>query len=125
MLKRIAVIVSRRNRMPVAAAKEYPTIECAMGRGMCLRYAGDAPLFEAALFQSPESPMKTAFAVVFMATCSISIATAQQSAPPAIMSPAAQIASAVAPLPQEFRDGATILGYAGGTKGLTQLRAGT
>lgn len=69
--------------------------------------------------------MKTAFAVVLMATCSISIASAQQVAPPAIMSSAAQIASAVAPLPQEFRDGATVLGYAAGTKGLTQLRAGT
>ena len=36
-----------------------------------------------------------------------------------------QIASAVTPLPQEFRASATVLGYVAGSKALTQLRAGT
>ena len=56
---------------------------------------------------------------------SVSVAGAQQSSPSALMSPAAQIASAIAPLPEEFRAGATVLGYAADAKGLTRLREGT
>ena len=71
--------------------------------------------------------MKTLIAAAVLATMSISVASAQQSspAPAPLMSAAAQIASAVAPLPEEFRAGATVLGYTTGAKGLTQLRAGS
>lgn len=51
-------------------------------------------------------------------------ATAVQAQQPALMPADAQIASAVMPLPAEFREGATVLGYATGKTGLTSLRAG-
>ena len=44
---------------------------------------------------------------------------------PHLMSTDAQIAAAVSPLPAQFRETAAVLGYAVGTKGLTQLRAGS
>lgn len=68
--------------------------------------------------------MKKLFAAMSAALVIGSSAQAQQ-APAPIMPAAAQIASAVAPLPPEFRESATVLGYAAGAKGLTQLRAGT
>jgi hypothetical protein len=49
----------------------------------------------------------------------------QAQAPREPLSPAAQIASAVAPLPEEFRESATVLGYLPGRAGLTPLRGGT
>ena len=58
-------------------------------------------------------------AAVLIAACA-SLGHAQ-----APMSAAAQVASAVAPLPEEFRATARILGYQPGQKGLTELRAGT
>jgi hypothetical protein len=48
--------------------------------------------------------------------------------PPVVVVPMAdalQIASAVMPLPEEFRESATVLGYRAGQKGLVELRAGT
>jgi hypothetical protein len=51
--------------------------------------------------------------------------SAQAQAPPALPSAAAQIASATAPLPEEFRASAAVLGYAGASKTLTELRRGT
>jgi hypothetical protein len=42
-----------------------------------------------------------------------------------VMAPNAQIAAAVSALPQEFRDGATVLGYTVESNKLTQLRAGS
>lgn len=42
-----------------------------------------------------------------------------------INAPAIQIASAIAPLPQEFRDSATVLGYDAARAGLTVLRKGS
>lgn len=39
--------------------------------------------------------------------------------------PSVQITSAVAPLPAEFRESATVLGYEAGKTGLVQLKAGT
>ena len=42
-----------------------------------------------------------------------------------LMSSDAQIASAVSPLPQEFKTTATVLGYTAANQPLTQLRAGT
>lgn len=48
--------------------------------------------------------------------------TAQSGAAPS--PPAVQVASAVAPLPEEFRADATVLGYAEGRPGLTPLRRG-
>lgn len=41
-----------------------------------------------------------------------------------VMSPTAQITAAVSALPQEFRESATVLGYAQGATALSQLRAG-
>ncbi len=67
--------------------------------------------------------MKTVIAAVLLATACAGVASAQQASP--MMSSAAQIAAAVSPLPKEFREGATVLGYTGEAKGLTQLRAGT
>jgi hypothetical protein len=67
--------------------------------------------------------MKTAIVATIVAVVMPGVCYAQQT--PTMMSAAAQVAAAVAPLPQEFREGATVLGYAAGTKGLTQLRAGT
>jgi hypothetical protein len=57
-----------------------------------------------------------------MAAAIASESYAQQ---PQLLSATAQIAAAVSPLPPEFREGATVLGYAAGAKGLTQLRAGS
>jgi hypothetical protein len=48
-------------------------------------------------------------------------AAAQQ---PTLMPERAQVASAVMPLPAEFREGATVLGYRGSGSELVQLRAG-
>ena len=49
------------------------------------------------------------------------MAAAQQ---PHLMAPDAQITAAVSALPQEFRAGATVLGYTSSSPSLTQLRAG-
>jgi hypothetical protein len=66
--------------------------------------------------------MKTVIAAALMATAMANVSSAQQ---PQLMSSAAQIAAAISPLPPEFREGATVLGYAATAKGLTQLRAGS
>lgn len=63
--------------------------------------------------------MRTVFAAVLLVACTLPSAAQQP------MSSSAQVASAVAPLPQEFRATATVLGYQAGKPGLTQLRAGT
>lgn len=42
-----------------------------------------------------------------------------------VNAPAVQIASAIAPLPEEFRDSATVLGYESGKTGLVTLRKGS
>jgi hypothetical protein len=59
-------------------------------------------------------------AMTLVAMCAGS-AAAQQ---PTVMSERAQIASAVMPLPAEFRESATVLGYRAGGTDLVQLRAG-
>jgi hypothetical protein len=46
-------------------------------------------------------------------------------AAPAALPPEIQIAAAVAPLPQDYRADATVLGYAAGREGLVPLREGT
>ena len=66
--------------------------------------------------------MKTVMAAILAASACASALPAQTTS---TMNVTAQIAAAVSPLPQEFREGATVLGYVGGTKGLTQLRAGS
>jgi hypothetical protein len=66
--------------------------------------------------------MKKVFGTALMAALSVTAAQGQQTQP---MPAAAQITSAVAPLPQEFREHATVLGYQTGQKGLQKLRAGT
>jgi|ERR1051325_1963821 hypothetical protein len=56
------------------------------------------------------------------------LVSAQGSPAPATAAPlteAQQIASAVLPLPKEFRDGAQVLGHKAGSTKLTQLRAGS
>ncbi|HXG58958.1 MAG TPA: hypothetical protein VNL91_08035 [Thermoanaerobaculia bacterium] len=45
--------------------------------------------------------------------------------PPRLLPPEVQIAAAVAPLPEEFRPGATVLGYREGSKDLVTLREGS
>ena len=55
--------------------------------------------------------------LVLMLLAVASAASAQSAAP-------VQIRSAVAPLPEEFRDGATVLGYETGKNGLVQLKEG-
>ena len=64
--------------------------------------------------------MKAVLAGALLLTLGASIGEAQQ-----VMPASAQIAAAVAPLPLEFRETATVLGYQAGKPGLTQLRAGT
>ena len=67
-------------------------------------------------------PVATALAIVFAGT-----AHAQAGSTPAAAAPAAadlQIRAAVAPLPTQFREQATVLGYQSGASGLVQLRAG-
>lgn len=66
--------------------------------------------------------MNKLFAAAVVAAACASNAAAQQPQP---MSTTAQIAAALAPLPQEFRAGATVLGHQPGKPGLTQLRAGS
>jgi hypothetical protein len=63
--------------------------------------------------------MKTPLAGAVFALCCVAAADAQQPT-----SAAAQITAAVAPLPQEFRESASVLGYQAGKAGLTRLRAG-
>jgi hypothetical protein len=56
------------------------------------------------------------------------VAQASQAAPasrPAPLPDAQQIAAAVLPLPEEFREGAIVLGYRAGTPGLVRLREGS
>ena len=57
-----------------------------------------------------------------LAVLAPALAAAQQ--PPALHSPAYQIAAAVTPLPPEMRDGATVLGYTALGKPLVTLREG-
>jgi hypothetical protein len=61
--------------------------------------------------------------VLLAAGCLLRPATADAQA--VSMSEAAQIAAATAPLPQEFRADATVLGYRAGGSGLVPLRQGT
>ncbi|HEX6609312.1 MAG TPA: hypothetical protein VF051_00910 [Hyphomicrobiaceae bacterium] len=53
------------------------------------------------------------------------LAAPQASAQSALMSRDAQIAAAVAPLPEEFRAQAVVLGYVAGSQTLTELRRGS
>ena len=53
------------------------------------------------------------------------LGTELQAQQPHLMSKEAQIAAAISALPAEFRETAAVLGYTAGTKGLTQLRAGS
>jgi hypothetical protein len=64
--------------------------------------------------------MRAVIAGALLIATSASLSEAQQPMPAS-----AQIASAVAPLPQEFRETATVLGYEAGKRGLNKLRAGT
>jgi hypothetical protein len=64
--------------------------------------------------------MKPVIAAVLLTLACAAVGEAQQP-----MSASAQIAAAVAPLPQEFRETATVMGYRPGQAGLAQLRAGT
>ena len=50
---------------------------------------------------------------------------AQTTAPPVALTEAQQIASAVLPLPAEFRGDARVLGYRAGARGLVTLREGS
>ena len=71
--------------------------------------------------------MKKLIVTVLVTGLGAACASAQQPQPqaqPQLMPAAAQIASAVAPLPPEFRESAAVLGYQAGQKGLQQLRAG-
>lgn len=67
--------------------------------------------------------MRRLLALLALPLLAPSALPAQSGAP--LPSSAAQIASAVAPLPEEFRAGATVLGYAPGRKGLVPLRTGS
>jgi hypothetical protein len=70
-----------------------------------------------------ENPMKKLIITAVMTGLGAACASAQQ--PQLQVMPAgAQIAAAVSPLPQEFRESAAVLGYQTGQKGLQQLRAG-
>jgi hypothetical protein len=62
--------------------------------------------------------MKTRLAIFGLLCVTASAAQAQ-------VAPALQIKTAVAPLPEEFRETATVLGYETGKTGLVTLRAGT
>lgn len=67
--------------------------------------------------------MRTASILALLALATPALAAAQQTAapPPAEM----QIRTAVAPLPEQFRADATVLGYRAGAPGLAELRPGT
>lgn len=67
--------------------------------------------------------MRTASILALLALAFPALATAQ----PAAVPPAAetQIRAAVAPLPEQFRADATVLGYRAGAAGLSELRPGT
>lgn len=67
--------------------------------------------------------MKSRWMAAALIVVSASSAAAQQKA--AIMPAAAQIASAIAPLPEEYRAGATVLGYEAGKQGLVTLKQGS
>ncbi|HEX6065267.1 MAG TPA: hypothetical protein VFZ04_13645 [Longimicrobiales bacterium] len=64
--------------------------------------------------------MKPVIAAVLLTLACAAVGEAQQP-----MSASAQIAAAIAPLPEEFRETATVMGYRPGKAGLAQLRAGT
>ena len=64
--------------------------------------------------------MKPVIAALLLTLACAALGEAQQP-----MSASAQIASAVAPLPEEFRETATVMGYRPGQAGLAKLRAGT
>ena len=61
---------------------------------------------------------------LIIAGATLGVATSASAQHAQVMAPNAQIAAAVSALPQEFRDGATVLGYTAGSTKLTQLRAG-
>jgi len=68
----------------------------------------------------------TRFIFGFGAIPGVLHAQAKQAGAPADIPPAAQqIAAAVQALPNEYREGAKVLGYRGGTKGFVTLREGT
>ena len=67
--------------------------------------------------------MKTRLLCCAILICAASSGHAQ--APPATVSAAAQIASAISALPEEFRATATVLGYASASSKLDELRRGT
>ena len=72
------------------------------------------------------SPSCIMVAAIGFATASIGRgAVSAGPAAPRALSEAQQIASAVLPLPAEFRAGAQVLGYRAGSAKLVQLRAGT
>jgi hypothetical protein len=56
--------------------------------------------------------------------CVSAQASTKASTPPEILPPAIQIASAIAPLPEQFKEGATVLGFQGDAKTLVSLRQG-
>ena len=62
---------------------------------------------------------------LILAVATVGTATTASAQHAHVMAPNAQIAAAVSALPQEFRDGATVLGYQAGNTKLTQLRAGS
>jgi hypothetical protein len=65
--------------------------------------------------------MRSVLTTAMLTVACTTMASAQQPTP---MPAAAQIASAVAPLPEEFRASAKVLGYKAGSAELTELRAG-
>jgi hypothetical protein len=64
--------------------------------------------------------MKTLLVVALMGVAGVSTAAAQSQ----VKASTVQIASAISPLPAEFRDDAKVLGYVAGSKTLSELRGG-
>ena len=72
--------------------------------------------------------MRAALAVAFMLAAPLALAaqtTEAPATPPAPLSEEQQVASAVLPLPAEFREHARVLGYRAGSPKLVVLREGT
>ncbi len=76
------------------------------------------------VFLSSPHPMKTTLIVAALAAMPLAI-HAQVTTTAAVLPAAKQIVAAALPLPAEFRDAATVLGYRTGASALVTLRAGS